>query len=111
MDPILPIDVNVQLVKQWQDQGEDFLLLDCREPEEHQLARIGGSLLIPMQQIPERIAELVARNQRIVVHCHHGARSLRVTHWLRGQGFSRAQNMEGGIDAWSQQIDPGVPRY
>jgi rhodanese-related sulfurtransferase len=51
------------------------------------------------------------RDRRIVVHCHHGGRSLRVANWLRGQGFEQAQSMAGGIDAWSTEIDPAVPRY
>lgn len=88
------------------------LLLDCRTPEEHTLARIDGGVLIPMQELPGRIGELAAlRDQQIIVHCHHGMRSLRVAQWLRDQGFGRATSMAGGIDAWSGQIDPSVPRY
>lgn len=88
------------------------LLLDCRTPDEHQTARITGAVLIPMQELPDRIGELVGREQeRIIVHCHHGMRSLRVTNWLRGRGFAAAQSMAGGIDAWSAEIDPAVPKY
>lgn len=88
------------------------LLLDCRTPEEHATARIHGSVLIPMQEIAERLAELEPwRDKPIIVHCHHGVRSLRVTHFLREKGFSQAQSMKGGIDAWSVEVDPSVPRY
>lgn len=88
------------------------LLLDCRTPEEHATARIDGAVLIPMQEIVARVGELEPnRDQPIIVHCHHGMRSLRVTKWLREQGFSRAQSMAGGIDAWSGEVDPTVPRY
>jgi rhodanese-related sulfurtransferase len=108
----IPLEIDVQGVKQLQDAREDFLLLDCREPEEFQIARIEGATLIPMNQIPARLGELAdRRDQRIVVHCHHGGRSMRVTQWLREQGFPQVQNMAGGIDAWSQQIDAKVPRY
>jgi rhodanese-related sulfurtransferase len=108
----LPIEVDVTTVKQLLDSGDDFTLLDCREPSEYETARIDGAKLIPMREIPGRLAELEPlRNSRIVVHCHHGGRSLRVTHWLREQGFPNVQNMTGGIDAWSQIVDPKVPRY
>ena len=64
-----------------------------------------------MREIPARIAELGAKEDRIVVHCHHGGRSQRVTQFLRQQGYDQAQNMAGGIDAWSLDVDPSVPRY
>ncbi|MCA9079107.1 MAG: rhodanese, partial [Planctomycetaceae bacterium] len=73
---------------------------------------IAGSTLIPMGELQERVGELQPyRDKQIVVHCHHGGRSLRVTHWLRSQGFDQTQNLTGGIDAWSQTVDPAVPRY
>lgn len=91
---------------------EPPLLLDCREPDEHAIARIEEARLIPMREIPERLAELEPwRTRPIVVHCHHGVRSLRVVQWLRQQGFEKAQSMRGGIDAWSLEVDPTVPRY
>jgi len=90
----------------------EILLLDCRLPEEHAAARISGSTLLPMQELPERIAEIAAwKHKPIIVHCHHGMRSLRVAKWLREQGFSLARSMQGGIDAWSTDVDPTVPRY
>jgi rhodanese-related sulfurtransferase len=107
-----PIEVDVQTVKALQDSGAEFTLLDCREPSEFQTANIAGATLIPMREIPGKLAELEPlRNSRIVVHCHHGGRSMRVTQWLREQGFPHVQNMAGGIDAWSQLIDSRVPRY
>lgn len=88
------------------------LLLDCRTPDEHATARIGGAMLLPMQELAARVGELAGREQEaIIVHCHHGMRSLRVAAWLREQGFIRAQSMHGGIDAWSAEIDPSVPTY
>ena len=75
-------------------------------------ANIAGSTFIPMGELQARLAELEPHKQdHIVVHCHHGGRSLRVTHFLRQQGFTQVQNMSGGIDAWSVQVDASVPRY
>lgn len=88
------------------------LLLDCRTADEYAIAKIEGAVLIPMQELAERLSELEPwRNKPIIVHCHHGVRSLRVTHFLRDKGFSQAQSMKGGIDAWSVEVDPSVPRY
>jgi adenylyltransferase/sulfurtransferase len=107
-----PLEVDCKTVKQKLDAGESFLFLDCREPHEHSTASIPGTVLIPMSEIVDRVGELEPhKNSEIVVHCHHGGRSLRVTNWLRQQGFPGAINMAGGIDEWSQVIDPSVPRY
>jgi len=109
---MLPIEIDVSSVKQLREQQESFVFLDCREPDEIATAKIDGTLHIPMRDIPARIAELQPhQQQRIVVHCHHGGRSMRVTQYLRQQGFDQAQNLAGGIDAWSLEIDPSVPRY
>ena len=92
--------------------GAPWLLLDCRTHEEHAVARIEGAVLLPMQDLPARLAEIEAwRQAPVVVHCHHGMRSLKVARWLREQGFSGARSMRGGIEAWAVEIDPSVPRY
>ncbi|MDZ4657068.1 MAG: rhodanese-like domain-containing protein [Bythopirellula sp.] len=94
------------------ERGEPFLLLDCREQDEHVVAAIAGARLVPMSELVDRVGELAEwRDAAIVVHCHKGMRSLRVTNWLREQGFANVQSMAGGIDAWSVEIDPEVPRY
>ena len=108
----LPIETDVVTVAALLDSGEDFLLLDVREQDEYALAKIDGSLLMPMSEIAARLEELEPHRQRlIVVHCHHGGRSMQVTQALRNNGFGSAQNMAGGIDAWVQVIDPSLPRY
>ncbi len=109
-----PIEIDVQATSQLlqQHSSEEFLLLDCREPDEHQTCRIEGAKLIPMRSIPERLDELGPwKEQPLVVHCHHGSRSLRVVQFLRENGFPQARNMTGGIDIWSQEIDEAVARY
>jgi len=106
-----PIEIDCQSTAAELQRG-DVLLLDCRQPEEYATAKIAGATLIPMGELPGRLAELEEHRQgRVIVHCHHGGRSLRVAHWLREQGFPQAQSMAGGIDQWSQEIDPSVPRY
>jgi len=90
--------------------GENLLLIDVREPWEHQLCRIAGDRLIPMGSIPARLQELDG-DQDVICYCHHGQRSLDVAAWLRAQGVESAQSLAGGIDRWSVEIDPGVPRY
>jgi rhodanese-related sulfurtransferase len=109
---VTPLEIDVQAMAALRAGGESFLLLDCREPEEHATARIPGAVLMPMADIPQRLEILEAhRDGRIVVHCHHGVRSLHVTRWLRARGFASAQSLAGGIDAWAVAIDPTTPRY
>ena len=108
------IEIDVQATSQLlqKHSSEEFLLLDCREPDEHKACRIEGSKLIPMRLVPDRLEELEPwKDPALVVHCHHGGRSLRVVQFLRENGFPQAQNMAGGIDVWSQEIDEAVPRY
>ena len=108
----VPLEVDVNSVKDLLIGGDQIVLLDCREPAEAEIASIRGSVLIPMGQIPTAGDRLASMNgKRIIVHCHHGGRSLRVAHWLRANGHSDAQSMAGGIDAWSLEIDQTVPRY
>ena len=111
MDESTPIEIHVAEVKQLMDGDAEMFLLDCREPHEYQWCHLNGAQLIPLGQIPDRTGSLGDPQGRIVVYCHHGIRSLRVAHWLRQQGFSRAQSMAGGIEQWSCEIDPAVPRY
>ncbi len=86
------------------------LLLDVREPWEWQLAHIEGARLLPMGQVPASI-EQIDRTRPTVVICHHGMRSLQVIAFLQRQGFDNLHNLQGGIDAWSREVDPGVALY
>jgi adenylyltransferase/sulfurtransferase len=111
-DASVPMEISCQQVKQLQDEGADFFFLDCREPDEHATANIPTATLVPMSQLMARAEELKPHiEKRVVVHCHHGGRSLRVAKWLREQGFSQAQSMAGGIDGWACGIDTSIPRY
>jgi rhodanese-related sulfurtransferase len=103
------IEISPQEVEQMRKSGTDFALIDVREPWEYDTARIEGSILIPMRQVPQRVNEIPA-GKPVIVHCHHGGRSLQVVYWLR-QNAVEAKNLAGGIDRWSAEIDPNVPRY
>jgi sulfur-carrier protein adenylyltransferase/sulfurtransferase len=92
------------------DRGDDFLLIDVREPEEYAIARIPGSRLIPRASLPERLHELSSADE-IVVHCKSGVRSGMAVDFLKQAGFRRVKNLVGGILRWSDDVDPTVPKY
>lgn len=91
-------------------QGEDLFLMDVREPHEFQYAHIPNSVLIPLNQIPERLHE-VNSQQEVVVICHHGIRSQQAANYLVQSGYNNIANLIGGIDAWSCCCDSSVRRY
>jgi rhodanese-related sulfurtransferase len=86
-------------------------LIDVREPWEFDAAKIEGAELIPMGDVPGRAHQELDPEQRLVILCHHGQRSLNVAVWLRNQGFEQAQSLRGGIEAWAAEVDPAVARY
>src|SRR5213080_3487244 len=108
-DEIVPA-ISVHELKRKTETREAFELIDVREPFEYEIARIDGAKLIPLGEIADRTDEL-QREQPIVVHCHSGKRSAQAVRLLQQRGFSNVYNLEGGIDAWSDQIDPTVPKY
>lgn len=106
------ISVEPATVRQWQLEDREFVLLDCREQDEYDFVHLPGCVLFPLSEIAEQLNDLTEyQNQTIVVYCHHGVRSQRVAHWLLGQGFASVFNMAGGIDRWSLEVDPKLPRY
>ncbi|HXV37028.1 MAG TPA: molybdopterin-synthase adenylyltransferase MoeB [Myxococcota bacterium] len=105
-------EISAAAVNAMKTRGDDFLLLDVREPGEFMRARIEGSTLIPLGELEERLAELRDwREKLVVVHCHHGGRSAKACGLLGRAGFVRATNLTGGIEAWSLTVDADVPRY
>jgi rhodanese-related sulfurtransferase len=111
------LEIDIHTVQRWLSQGTDdagtpLVLVDCREPNEFEVAKIDGALLMPMRSWPpepESLAQLDGKC--VVVHCHHGGRSLRVASWFRENGHPSATSMSGGIDQWSAEIDPSISRY
>ena len=105
-------EISASETKELLESDTPVLLIDCRDPKEHERCHIKGAILLPMEELAERASELEQySDHRIIVYCHHGGRSLRVVNWLRNHGFHEAQNMTGGIDLWSQEVDPDMPRY
>jgi rhodanese-related sulfurtransferase len=102
--------VNVHELRQLLAQPAPPLLLDVREADEWRFCRIDGAVHLPMSQIARRVGELDPA-WPMIVYCHHGIRSHRVAEFLLHQGFADVANLAGGIDAWSVQVDPSVPRY
>ena len=105
------MEIEPSEVKRRLDAGEKMRMVDVREPFEHRQANIADADLIPMRGVPQAIESLRATAEPLVLFCHHGMRSLQVTGWLRSQGLDDCVSMTGGIDRWSLEIDPGVPRY
>ncbi|HEV8608076.1 MAG TPA: molybdopterin-synthase adenylyltransferase MoeB [Tepidisphaeraceae bacterium] len=99
-------------VKGMLDRGDKFVFIDCRLPNEHQITHIEGAKLIPLQQIGQHIASLKQhQNDKIVVHCRTGGRSMQFTQLLRQNGFADVKSMAGGILLWNKDINPGGPQY
>ena len=107
----MDFEISAGQVKSLQKRGETFTLLDVREPWEFEAAHMEGAKHIPMGDVPSRAHQELDPDEHIVVVCHHGVRSMNVTVWLRNQVFENAQSIRGGIDAWSAEVDPKVPRY
>ena len=102
--------ITVQDLKTRMDQGDKIVLVDVREEWEYNLAKIEGSVLIPLGTLPQSLHKLDP-NTEIVAHCHKGMRSADAINFLYQQGYKNVKNLVGGIDAWSLQVDPSVPRY
>jgi rhodanese-related sulfurtransferase len=105
------LEITPQTFALLRQQPNSPILLDVREPWEAETAALPNAILIPMGDIPSRAHAELDPDAPIVVMCHHGARSLNVALWLRDQGFTHAQSLAGGIDAWSRTVDPEIPRY
>src|SRR3954454_13617801 len=102
-------DMPPEELKRRLDAGEDLFVLDVREPNEYQIANLGG-YLIPLGDLPKRVNELDS-SREIVAHCKMGGRSAKAVDFLRQAGFKKVRNLAGGINAWSEKVDPKVPKY
>ena len=104
-EPMTPPDLAARLAA-----GDDLQLVDVREPYEHRIARLEGARLVPLRTLPDSLGTLDPARETVVL-CHHGVRSASAADFLRGRGFRSVRNLEGGIDAWSVEVDEGVARY
>lgn len=105
----IPFEITVKELKKLRDENLPHQLIDCREADEFAFANLGGTL-IPMKDTPQHLAEL-SDDGELIIMCRSGARSAMVTNFLRQNGFPNARNLKGGILAWSDEIDPTVPKY
>ena len=109
---MLDLEITARDVADRLESGETgLILLDVREPWEFATAQIAGSKPVPMGEIPSRVFQELDPEAHIVTVCHSGVRSLNVAVWMRNQGFDKVQSLSGGIDSWSREVDPTVPRY
>jgi rhodanese-related sulfurtransferase len=105
-------EITVRQLAMRMENGESFYLLDVRQPEENQIAALPDSKLIPLNHLIARIDEIDApAGVPIVVYCHHGVRSQMGAQALAARGYAEVYSLAGGIDAWSIEVDPAVPRY
>jgi rhodanese-related sulfurtransferase len=109
-DLLANIEITPRDVKALLERGDKFLFVDVREKWEYDTSRIEGATLIPLHEIPSKLA-LFEEASEVVLVCHHGMRSLDAAAWLRSQGVATARSMAGGIDRWAIEVDPAVPRY
>src|SRR5882672_7375219 len=100
-----PVEVKAKM-----DRGDHFVLIDVREPHEYQICSIPNAKLIPLGDLPKRINELDSADE-IIAHCKSGMRSAKAVEFLKQAGFKKVKNMKGGILAWSDKVDPRVPKY
>ena len=109
IEPQSPWDITAAELSQLVEQGHPLFLLDVRQAHEHEFCNFGGTL-IPLGELPNRIDEL-DKQADIVVYCRMGVRSADACYFLRNAGFPYVRNLQGGILAWSDQVDPSVPKY
>ncbi len=109
-DLLANIEITPREVKDLLALDDKILFLDVREQWEYDTAHLAGSVLIPLREVPGNL-QRIENSDQVIVFCHHGMRSLDAAAWLRSQGVESARSMAGGIDRWSTEIDPSIPRY
>ena len=111
-DPESTLEIDPGIVQNLRAANTEFVLVDCREQEEYDFCHIAGSRLIPLSRFAELATiSLTETEKPVVVYCHHGMRSLQATQFLRAKGFGSVFSMRGGIELWSLEVDPEIPRY
>ncbi|MDY3561398.1 molybdopterin-synthase adenylyltransferase MoeB [Gemmata sp. JC673] len=103
-------DITPEQLKKRIDAGENLFVLDVRNPNEFQICRIPGTVLVPLPELPARLAE-VPQDREVIVHCKSGMRSQKAIDFLKAQGYTKLVNLTGGILGWADKVDPGMPRY
>lgn len=106
-----PLEISVAEARELLAREPRPRLIDCREDDEWLVCRIEGAELMPTSRFGAEVSRLADPSEPVLVYCHHGMRSMHVVRFLRQKGFSRAQSMAGGIDAWAREMEPGMARY
>ncbi len=107
-----PAEITPRELARHLENGHAVRLIDVRQAWENAVARLPNSLLIPLGELPQRVGEIPAEPAvPLVAYCHHGVRSLSAVTYLHRLGYHNARSLAGGIDAWSCEVDPAVPRY
>jgi rhodanese-related sulfurtransferase len=104
------LEITPQALQQRLNSSGEVMLIDVRQAWEHQIVHLPGALLIPLHELPARLGALDPAGS-IIIYCHHGIRSYDATVFLRSVGFAKVQSLQGGIDRWSEDVDPSLPRY
>jgi|ERR1019366_7979110 adenylyltransferase/sulfurtransferase len=108
----MALEITPRDLAQELENGHSVRLIDVRQPWENQLAKLPGNCLIPLNDLPHRASEIPPESTTIVVvYCHHGVRSMSAADYLLRLGYHNVRSLAGGIDAWSCEVDPAVPRY
>ena len=108
----MALEITPRELAQQLENSPSMRLIDVRQVWENQLAKLPNSHLIPLNDLPHRVSEIAAElSAVIVVYCHHGVRSMSAANYLLRLGYSDVRSLAGGIDAWSCEVDPSVPRY
>lgn len=109
--PSPPLEISVQQAADWlHTRSDQVVIIDVREPYETEICSVSGTRSIPMQQIPAQLGSL-PKDRHLLILCHLGGRSMRVTEFLRKSGFPQVSNIAGGIEAWALEVDPSLRRY
>jgi rhodanese-related sulfurtransferase len=107
-----PVEISPRELARHLENGQAVRMIDVRQPWESDIARLPGSLLIPLNELPQRVQEVPSEPAvTVVIYCHHGVRSLSAVTYLQRLGYHHVRSLAGGIDAWSCEVDPAVPRY
>lgn len=112
-DPAAGMEFNVGQVAAFAEEisAGSIRLIDCRERDEWDFNRLPDAAFLPLSRFSELAGAVIAEDEPLIIYCHHGMRSLHATEWMRSRGHARCWSMKGGIQAWSDQIDPSVPTY
>ncbi|MFB6347009.1 MAG: rhodanese-like domain-containing protein [bacterium] len=105
------LELTAESVRDRLENDESLTLLDIRKPREREVATLSNDVWIPMEEVPENLDSIAEKDRPLIIYCHHGMRSMKVTQYLREEGLDDVYSLAGGIDYWARKIDPEMNRY